>query len=134
MASRTVPRRGVPPPGRRRAGVVRGQPGPPAAPGETARAVPARVRLPRSAEPQAPVHSPGRRSRPRRDRTGPPGEGHLLADRRLLAVRRVRGGRLHPRRRQPGGRPTALGMSGTRPAPWSSAAITPILSARSSLA
>ena len=32
--------------------------------------------------------------------------------RRLLAVRPVRGGRLHPRRRQPGGRPGAPGMPG----------------------
>ena len=41
-----------------------------------------------------------------------------MAGRRFLAVRPVRGGRLHPRRRQPGGRPSAPGMPGPGPAPW----------------
>jgi hypothetical protein len=41
-----------------------------------------------------------------------------------LAVRPVRGGRLHPRRRQPGGRPSAPGMPGPRRAPWPPGAIT----------
>ena len=41
-----------------------------------------------------------------------------VADRRLLAVRHVRGGRLHPRRRQPGGRPGAPGMPGSGREPW----------------
>ncbi len=40
------------------------------------------------------------------------------------AVRPVRGGRLHPRRRQPGGRAGALGMPGPGPAPWPPGAIT----------
>ena len=47
-----------------------------------------------------------------------------MADRRLLAVRPVRGGRLHPRRRQPGGRPGAPGMPGPGRAPWPPGAIT----------
>jgi hypothetical protein len=46
--------------------VVRGKPGRTAAPGGTARAVPIRGRLPRTAERQAPVRCPGRGSRPRR--------------------------------------------------------------------
>ena len=41
-----------------------------------------------------------------------------------LAVRPVRGGRLHPRRRQPGGRPSAPGMPGPGRAPWPPGAIT----------
>ena len=36
--------------------------------------------------------------------------GSPVASRRLLAVRPVRGGRLHPRRRQPGGRAGTPGM------------------------
>ena len=40
------------------------------------------------------------------------------------AVRAVRGGRLHPRRRQPGGRAGAPGMPGPTPAPWPPSAIT----------
>ena len=43
-------------------------------------------------------------------------EVSLVADRRLLAVRPVRGGRLHPRRRQPDRRPGAPGMPGPCPA------------------
>ena len=42
-----------------------------------------------------------------------------------LAVRPVRGGRLHPRRRQPGGRPSAPGMPGSGRAPWPPGAMTP---------
>jgi hypothetical protein len=51
-------------------------------------------------------------------------EVYLVADRRLPAVRPVRGGRLHPRRRQPGGRPGTPGMPGPSPAPWPPGAIT----------
>jgi hypothetical protein len=47
-----------------------------------------------------------------------------VADRRLLAVRPVRGGRLHPRRRQPGEHPGAPGMPGPGPAPWPPSVIT----------
>ena len=83
---------------------VQGQPGRPVAPGGTTRAVLAQAPLARPAEHQAPVRGAGRSSPPWRDRTGPAGRGRLVADRRLLAVRPVRGGRLHPRRRQPGGR------------------------------
>jgi hypothetical protein len=44
--------------------------------------------------------------------------------RRLVAVRPVRGGRLHPRRRQPGGRAGAPGMPGPDPEPWPPSAMT----------
>jgi hypothetical protein len=40
------------------------------------------------------------------------------------AERPVRGGRLHPRRRQPGGRAGTPGMPGPSPAPWPPGAIT----------
>ncbi len=40
------------------------------------------------------------------------------ASSQTLAVRHVRGGRLHPRRRRPGGRAGAPGMPGPRRAPW----------------
>jgi hypothetical protein len=43
-------------------------------------------------------------------RAGPPRRGRLVADRRLLATRDVRSGRLHPHRRRPGGRAGAPGM------------------------
>jgi hypothetical protein len=79
--------------------------------------VPARVRLPRQAERQAAVRSPGCGGRPRRDRAGPAGRVRLVAGRRLLAVRHVRGGRLHPRRRQPGRRPGPPSMPGPQRAP-----------------
>ena len=41
-----------------------------------------------------------------------------MAGRRLLAVRHVRGGRLHPRRRHPSGRPSGPGMPGLGRGPW----------------
>jgi len=44
--------------------------------------------------------------------------------RRLLAVRPVRGRRLYPSRRQPGGRPGGPRMPGSGPAPWPPSAIT----------
>jgi hypothetical protein len=120
----TVPRRGVPPRRRGRVGLVQGQPGRSAVLGRTARAVPARNRLPRPAEREAPVRSTGRSSPPRRDRTGPARSGRLVADRRLLAVCPVRGSRLDPRRRQPGGRPGAPGMPGATREPPPPSAIT----------
>ena len=49
----------------------------------------------------------------------------LVAARRLLAVRPVRGGRLHRRCRQPGGRPGTPGMPGSGRAPWPSGAMRP---------
>ena len=54
-----------------------------------------------------------------------PGGGRLLAGRRLLAVRHVRGGRLHPRRREPGGRPSPPSMPGPQRAPRPPGSITP---------
>jgi len=102
---------------RGRAGMVRGQPARAAAPGGAARALPARVRLPRTAERQAPVRGPGHGGRPRRDRTGPARGRRLLADWWLLAVRHVRGGRLHPRRCQSGRRPSPSGMPVSQRAP-----------------
>jgi len=51
-------------------------------------------------------------------------ESTAVADRRLLAVRPVRGARLHPRRRQPGGRAGTPGMPGPGPRPWPPGAIT----------
>src|SRR6185312_8018011 len=84
----------------------------------TARAVPARVRLPRQAERQAAVRGQGRGGRPRRNRAGPAGQSRPVAGRRLLAVRHVRGGRLHPRCRQ-------SGMPGPGRAPRPPGSITP---------
>jgi hypothetical protein len=49
-----------------------------------------------------------------------------VADRRLLAVRPVRGGRLPPRRRQPGRRAGTPGMPGPATAPQPPSAITTI--------
>src|SRR6516162_3003629 len=72
---------------------------------------------------QVPVRGAGRGRPPGRDRTGPAGGGRLVAGRRLLAVRAVRGGRLHPRRGQPGGRAGAPGPPGPSPAPWPPGAI-----------
>src|SRR5215472_4834524 len=77
-----------------------------------------------SAKLEVPVRGAGRGSHPRRDRTGPAGGGRLVAGRRLLAVRAVRGGRLHPRRGQPGGRAGAPGVPGPGPALWPPSAIT----------
>ena len=54
-----LPRRGLPPGRRRRAGVVWGQPRRPAGPGRDAGAVPAGVRLPRPGKQEVSVHCPG---------------------------------------------------------------------------
>jgi len=62
----TFPRRGLPRPGRRRPWLVRSQPGGPGGAGRDPRTVPARVRPPRTAGPQAPVRHPGRGSAARR--------------------------------------------------------------------
>ncbi len=105
---------------------MRGQPPAAAGPGGHPGTVPARVHLPRTGEPQAPVRRLGRGRDARRHRAGSARRGRLVADRRLLGIRVVRSDRLRPRRRRPGQRTDAPSMPATGPAPRPSSAVTAI--------
>jgi len=88
-----------------------GQPGRPAALGKTRERFPPdrtiRCRQTQSSSTQGRPRQPSWR-----DRIGPAWCGRRVADRRLLAARPVRGGRLHPRRRRQVGRPGTSGTPG----------------------
>ena len=122
-AGQYLSRRGVPPRRRGRAGLVRGQRGQPAAPGGTARAVPARVafrgRQRRSSSSRCWPQRPSMAGPNRTCLTRSPG-GRTMT----FGSTPFRGGRLYPHRGQPGECAGGPGMPGPGPAPRPPSAIT----------
>jgi len=122
-AGQHLPRWGVPPPRRGRAGLVPGPAGPTRCPcrdqasGSCPGAPSAAGQTPRSGTRRWP-QQPSMAGPTRTCLTRPPGGRPTTS-----GSTPVRGGRPYPRRRQPGGRPGAAGMPGSERAPWPPSAI-----------